>query len=109
MTADFAKAAIRAMTQDDLSGGTVTYGNEEYPASIGVFTTQDILTVGGWSKKLMATVTMCKADTNGVEFSTQNEIAVTLNGEESRACGIENVRDMGALIEIDVSDKNQGA
>ncbi len=98
------------MADNEIMGGTVTYGGQEYPATIGVFAIQQVLDDGGLSPKLLASVTVSRGDfPGGTRFKSLDAVRVSPNRGPQRNCFIHSIDDSGGLVTLTVHDANEGA
>jgi hypothetical protein len=96
-------------------GGTIKWGDVAHPATIGAFDLQQVLNAdgGGFSYLTSATVTVAREDLpDTFSMFKRNEIVVCTPNDTTRparTCRVEKMTDCGALIEVIVVDRNQGA
>lgn len=109
---DLLLAGHRRLLDSDY-GGTIEYGNGQFPAAIGDFTLQQVLRAdgGGFSPKLIGLATVALEDLpDSIVFKSGEKIIANPNlPRPRRECHIVEHKDLGALIELTLHDVNQGA
>lgn len=99
------------MQQSDLQGGTLTFNATPYPCTIGAFTVEQRLKPdgGGFSPMLTSQASVANDDLGSVTLKRGQFVTVTPNRGTARECQIESVVDTGAILLINLLDKNQNA
>ena len=111
---DIALLGFRQLASGDF-GGTLTHAGLALPAVIGTFAIQQVLNAdgGGFSPMLMCNATVAREDLPATftAFKRGESVAVA-PGDSTRpprACQVYDMTDCGALIELTLNDRNQGA
>lgn len=109
--AAYALRGHRQMLQSDLQGGSLAFNGRVFPATIGAFTIDQRLRPdgGGFSPLLTGQASIAFEDLGDTVFKRGQFVTVAPNTGSSRDCQIESVVDTGAIVTLNLLDKNQNA
>lgn len=107
----FALLAFRSMTESDVQGGTVTFGDKTYPCTVGLFSVRDMLVNGGITPMMIGDVQIALEDVPEAKriFPVGLKVTVTPKTGKVRFCTLFTTDYSGPFVVLNLHDANEKA
>ena len=106
--ASYMLSGFREMVKSDLQGGTVTFLNQDFDATVGTFEQRDVFSGAGVVPMLLGDVQLATADLPpDITFNVGMKLTVTPATGNPRDCRLHAVAYSGPVVSLTLHDENE--